>query len=306
MENKKQAVPVTLAVPTFGREEVLLDTLTQFLAQEPRPAEILVIDQTPVHEEATEKTLNDWEAQGLVRWIRRSEPSQPGALNDALRLATQPVVLFIDDDIRIEAGYVEAHWRPYENPEVWAVAGQVLQPGQQPQAAPARPRHAGFLKDVGFPFFSKEACWIENGMSGNLSVRRDKAIEVGGFDEHFLPPVSYRFDNEFCKRLCRAGGRIRYEPKARIYHLAAPRGGTRSKGSHLTSASSIHGQGDYYFALCQPFSLQVLAYVLRRPLREVATRFHLRHPWFIPVKLVGELRALGCALRLRCKPPRTL
>jgi hypothetical protein len=47
-------------------------------------------------------------------------------------------------------------------------------------------------------------------------------------------------------------------------------------------------------------------YLLRRPLREVRTRFHLRHPWWIPVKLLGELRALVQALSLSRRPPLLL
>jgi GT2 family glycosyltransferase len=120
-------------------------------------------------------------------------------------------------------------------------------------------------------------------MSGNMCLRREAALTLGGFDENFLPPVSYRFDSDFCKRLIRAGGKIRFEPSARIYHLRAARGGTRSVGCHLTSASPVHGVGDYYFAFRQGFNLATLGYVLRRPLREVRTRFHLRRPWWIPV-----------------------
>ena len=43
-----------------------------------------------------------------------------------------------------------------------------------------------------------------------------------------------------------------------------------------------------------------------RPFREVRTRFHLRHPWFVPVKLLGEMRALLLALRLWRQGPRLL
>jgi len=290
---------LSLIIPTLGREEVLIDTLKQFLKQEPVPSEIFIIDQTLEHTVETEQQLRDWNEAGVICWIRKKEASQPFALNDGLRLATQEVVLFVDDDIRIEAGFVKAHLDAYSEDSVWAVAGQVLQPNQNPIDAEnyVYPKR-GMLKDVGFPFHSKKACFVENGMSGNLSVRRELAIQIGGFDENFIPPVSYRFDNEFCKRLIRAGGKIYFEPKARIYHLAAPRGGTRSKGSHLTSASPIHGQGDYYFALKQPFSCEVLGYLLKRPFREVRTRFHLKHPWYIPFKLVGELRAFLLALRL--------
>jgi hypothetical protein len=61
--------------------------------------------------------------------------------------------------------------------------------------------------------------------------------------------------------------------------------------------------GDCYYALRCGGGLQACWYLLRRPLREVRTRFHLRHPWWIPVKLVGELRALAQALSLHRLPP---
>ena len=68
----------------------------------------------------------------------------------------------------------------------------------------------------------------------------------------------------------------------------------------------MHGQGDYYFALRQGLCWATLAYIMRRPWREVRTRFHLRHPWFVPVKLLGEMRALLLALRLWRQGPRLL
>ena len=46
--------------------------------------------------------------------------------------------------------------------------------------------------------------------------------------------------------------------------------------------------------------------LFRRPFREVRTKFHLTHPWFIPVKFIGELRALGAAWRLYRRGPRLL
>jgi hypothetical protein len=45
--------------------------------------------------------------------------------------------------------------------------------------------------------------------------------------------------------------------------------------------------------------LSKLTYILRCPFREVCTKFHLSHPWYIPVKFVGELRAFWRAGRLR-------
>jgi hypothetical protein len=39
-------------------------------------------------------------------------------------------------------------------------------------------------------------------------------------------------------------------------------------------------------------------YTLRRLRANVLTRFHARHPWAIPPKLIGELRGLLLARRL--------
>jgi hypothetical protein len=39
--------------------------------------------------------------------------------------------------------------------------------------------------------------------------------------------------------------------------------------------------------------------VARRLRNNIATRFHLRHPWTIPAKIVGELRGLVRAFRER-------
>jgi len=128
--------------------------------------------------------------------------------------------------------------------------------------------------------------------------------DAGGFDENFVGHVAYRFDAEFCKRLCRSGGKIWFDPDARIYHLRASRGGTRTAGTHLTSPSPHHGVGDYYFACRQGLSWQTLCYILKRPFREVCTRFHAKRPWWIPVKLVGELLALAWALALLVSGPK--
>jgi len=277
-----------------------------FLLQDPPAADILVLDQTVAHEQKTDDRLGEWDRSGRIRWLRLPEPSQPAALNVALRHSTQPFVLFLDDDIRIDQGFVRAHYEAFGAEEIWAVAGQVLQPGEEEDEQYVHSPTSGPFADCEFLFRSNKKVFVENGMSGNLCVRRARALEIGGFDENFTPPVAYRFDNEFCKRLSRAGGKIVFGPKARIHHLRAQRGGTRTNSNHLKSMSPEHGVGDYYFALRCARGLDRWRYVFRRPLREVLTRFHLKHPWWIPVKLIGEMRALLWACRLVRQGPRLM
>ncbi len=300
------ALPLSVIIPTYGRGEVMVDTVEQLLSQRPPVAEVIVVDQTRSHDPETLARMDRLQRAGAIRWLRRAEPSQPGALNLGLSCATQPYVLFLDDDIRVGAGFAAAHLAAFVDDSIWAVAGQVLQPGESPDDSWVHRPEVGPFADSAFRFRSARPTLVCNGMSGNLSVRTGRARAIGGFDENFLPPVSYRFDEDFCKRLVAAGGLIRFEPRASIDHLRAPSGGTRSLGSHLTSASPMHGIGDYYFALKRGISWGTARYILRRPFREVMTRFHASHPWWIPVKFLGELRALAGAIRVWRQGPRYL
>lgn len=297
-------------IPSYGREQVLVDTIT---ALEPQrralgcSSELLVIDQSPSHEPPIERALQLLQQAGRLRWLRLSRPHLTRAMNTGLLLARGELVLFLDDDIAPAPDLLLGHLRAHQRfDRAWAVVGQILQPGQRPLPLPPGPPRPVLWRDLDFPFNSSLGAWIENAMAGNLSLKRKRALDVGGFDERFPPPVAFRFETEFAKRLIAAGGAIRFAPEASLHHLRAPAGGTRSAGSHLTSASGHHGVGDCYYALRCGRGLQRSWYLIRRPLREVRTRFHLRHPWWIPVKLLGELRAFNQALRLSRHTPLLL
>lgn len=281
-----------MVIPTYQREQVLVDTIKCLLRQRVRPAEILIVDQTPRHEASVQENLSSWHQRGEINWIRQQKPSIPIAMNTGLKAATQAIVLFLDDDIRADQDLVAAHLEAYgKYPEASAIVGQVLQPGESSANVNIDCSRSGLCADLNFPFFSNKSDWVSNVMAGNLSVRRDAALKVGGFDENFSG-VAYRFETDFARRLIGARGKIRYYPAAAIDHLRLSSGGTRSHGSHLTSASPRHGTGDYYFAFLHGHGMERWSYSLSRFFREVRTRFHLRHPWWIPVKLLGEFRAL--------------
>ncbi len=280
------------------REQVLLDTIGIVLDQAPSPAEFFVVDQSPVHDASVEQQLQKWHTAGKIQWIRLSEPSIPKSMNHGLRLAKHPIVLFLDDDLTASSNLVDWHWRTYQQfPEAVAVVGQVLQPGEIARESPIKPTPPGLREDLDFPFCHSISQWVTNVIACNLSVNRNFAIEIGGFDENFSG-VAYRFETEFARRVVAKGGKVRFCPEASINHLRAQRGGTRSTGSHLTSADPKYGIGDYYYAFLHGQPREAWGYSLHRLFREVRTKFHLRHPWWIPVKLLGELRALRRGWRL--------
>lgn len=301
---------LSVVIPTYGREDVLLATIEALLsiaARTPAFVELLVIDQTAKHSARTEAKLAEWSARGAVRWIRLPEPHLTRAMNTGLLEAKGTLVLYLDDDVdpgeNLLAGHLDAFAK---NPRLSVVVGQILQPGEAPVDVEYRPRGGMLRRFRDFPFNSTRGRVIENAMAGNMTVVRSDALAVGGFDENFSPPVAARFESEFAKRLVMAGKLIWFEPSASLRHLRAPSGGTRSLGSHLTSALPCFGVGDYYFALRVGRGLERLAYVLRKPIREVRTRFHLAHPWWIPVKLIGEIRAFLLAASLARRGARLI
>jgi GT2 family glycosyltransferase len=303
-------VNLSIVIPTYRREQVLIDTIELLQPLRARLGianELLVIDQTEQHQAATEDALVNWNAAGVIRWLRLPTPHLTGAMNTGLKEARGDIVLYLDDDVIPATDLLDEHLRIHSmHSDAWAVVGQVLQPGQRPQPLNAKECRSGLWKHLDFPFNSIESCWIENAIACNMSLKKTLCIAAGGFDENFPPPVASRFETEFAKRLVRSGGKIRFAPSASIHHLAASSGGTRSRGSHLRSASPLYGVGDCYFALRSAKGWDLIWYLTRKPFREVRTKYHLTHPWWIPVKLIGELRALLKAWRLAQKPAALL
>jgi GT2 family glycosyltransferase len=286
---------LSVVIPTYGREEVLISTLERVISLGPR--EILVIDQTPNHAELTGLRLGEWARSGTILWCRLPAPSIPHAMNQGLLQALSDIVLFLDDDVEPSDSLLAAHEAAHrDHPEAWAVVGQVLQPGESPQR---------LLEGAMFSFYSDSPCYVQTAMAGNMSVRRDRALAVGGFDENFLG-AAYMFEAEFADRVVRGGGRIFFEPSASLRHLRAPRGGTRSQGSHLRTISAAHSSGAYYHMFLTCGIPGAAARVLKRLVSSVSTRHHLRHPWWIPITMIAEFRGLLQALCLFNKGPRLL
>jgi len=284
---------ITVVIPTYNRGAIVVETLRRLFALTPPADAIIVVDQSP---EANPE-LARWQSEGMIRHLRLDAPSIPHAMNVALQEASTPLVLFLDDDIEPSPTLIAAHAESHRDHGATAVVGQILQPGEVPTRVDQP------VDDLEFRFHSDRGRFLTNVMAGNLSVDRERALAIGGFDENFIG-AAYRFETEFAIRLAAAGGTIWFEPRASIHHLKLATGGLRSFGDHRSTASPVHSAGDYYFAILHRPPLW--RYALTRIRRNVATRYHLRHPWAIPTKLVGEWRGLLLARRLARRGPRLL
>jgi glycosyltransferase involved in cell wall biosynthesis len=284
-------VRLTVAIATYGREQVMINTLAALLGLKGESWELLLVDQTAGHEPAVEDQLQFWEAQRKVRRICLAQPTIPRAMNCALQAARGSHVLFLDDDISPDAELLVAHQAAVARHPDALIAGRVLQPWHGGQADPI---------GSAFRFNSLEPQQALEFMGCNVCIPRLQAIGLGGFDQNFIR-VAYRFEAEFAYRWRRAGFGIEYEPAALIHHLKAPKGGTRMYGKHPTTLQPSHAVGRYYELLRTrplPAALGAAAVAL---VRSVCSRFHLQHPWWIPLTAQAELRGLAWALALHAR-----
>jgi GT2 family glycosyltransferase len=289
--------PITIVIPTYGRDKILIDTLVLLQQLDPGPEIILVVDQTEKHDRATEESLAAFESKGSIRRVRLARPSITHAMNIGLSEAPHEVVLFLDDDVIPDRSLIKAHMHAQAIEGCNLVAGQVLQPGEE-----AIPGHVELKR---FRFNSGRRQHVKGFIGCNFSVKRNLAIKLGGFDENFVK-VAYRFETEFSDRALAAGEKIVFEPAASIRHLKTARGGTRTYGEHLTTVRPDHSVGAYYYLLRSGLVKHRLARIAIRPLRAISTRHHLRRPWWIPVTLIAEMLGLCWAVFLYLKGPRLL
>jgi GT2 family glycosyltransferase len=296
-EGASQIPLISIIIPTYQRERVLIDTIAHLLDLELAAPELLIVDQTAEHEPDTQRALAELVSTDKIRWIRLSHPSITHAMNVGLEQAGNDIVLFIDDDIIPGGDLISAHASAHAIQGCNIVAGQVLQPGEEPVSE--EPAGAAFR------FCSSRPGYITELMGGNFSIKRNLALELGGFDENFVQ-VAYRFEAEFAARALAAGEKIWFEPEASIRHLKAGSGGTRSYGDHLKTIRPSHSVGAYYYLFRSKETPNRLLKVFARPIRAIRTRHHLSHPWWILPTLLAEAAGFLWAVALVFRGPRLI
>ncbi|MEM6424653.1 MAG: glycosyltransferase family A protein, partial [Cyanobacteria bacterium P01_D01_bin.128] len=119
--------PISVIVPTYGREEVLQATIESTLAQDYPAYEVIVVDQTRQHQPDVQAYLDQSAQDGKIRLYKVDWASLPGARNYGVARSQGEIILFIDDDVELPEGFLYAHARNYEaRSDIGAVAGRVF------------------------------------------------------------------------------------------------------------------------------------------------------------------------------------
>lgn len=224
---------VAVAIPSCQRPGPLIATVQALAELQHPPEEILVVEQSP--DEVFVSICDALREIGRVpvRILRQETPNLPQARNRALQEAKAGIVLFVDDDVALRSELVTLHARHYQDPQVAVVGGRVIEDPDPITNYRRRPGGTFSITGRGLRNFgdvrTADADWV---MGCNLSVRRETALECGGFDARFLETAVLE-DSDFCYRVRRHGYRVVFDGEAALHHLREPAGGCREqKRSH--------------------------------------------------------------------------
>ncbi len=147
--------------------------------------------------------------------------------NRAIAQASGEILVFLDDDLVVAPGYLEAVEQFFDtHREFAAMKGRILaaeDPGKK--VGPM-----GVYLDLPISDHGEEVVEVRGVLGANMAFRADAIKQVGPFDERLGPGAGgHEEETEMSQRLRRAGFRIGYAPKALVYHEVDPSRANRER-----------------------------------------------------------------------------
>ncbi|MEX1011872.1 MAG: glycosyltransferase family 2 protein [Balneolaceae bacterium] len=226
---------VSVIIVTWNALEHLQTFLPSVAATEYDNLEVLIADNAST--------------DGSAEWVRENFPTfnvvtlmrnfgYCGGNNRAADHANGEILLFLNNDVRVEPGWLEPIIREFEDPNVAAVQPKILshtEPGHFEYAGAA----GGYLDRMGYPFCrgrifdhverdtgqydDRRPIFWASGAA--LAIRKTCFMEAGRFDDTF---EFHMEEIDLCWRLWNRGQKVIYTPESRVFHLG---GGSLPSGS---------------------------------------------------------------------------
>lgn len=227
---------LTVLICTHNRAALLAKTLASLdAADRPRDWDVDVLVAANACSDATHALLDGHPGQALkgrqlpLAWFAEPEPGKSHALNSALPRVQSDIVAFVDDDHRVDPGYLVAVCRAAEaHPEAALFCGRILpdwdgsEPSWVHDSGPYRiyplPVPRFDQGDVSRELTPEQA--VPGG--GNLFLRTPWLARVGSFDITMGPTghdLGGSEDLDWVLRALRLGARLRYAPEAVQHHF---------------------------------------------------------------------------------------
>ncbi|MBL7843318.1 MAG: glycosyltransferase family 2 protein [Cyclobacteriaceae bacterium] len=222
-EKKRDIDKFTAIIPTINRYDYLDKAIQSLLDAEFPPAEIIVVDQTPVANRI-EGYYNPFLSHDHISVIYLDVAGQSISRNTGIDRAKYEWIYLFDDDSICWKDCLREHKYLIEHSMADCSTGLSLSPGQTIESIQSINR------------FYRSADVLD---TGNCFIRKQVLLAVGKIDDAFNRGPGA--DDDLGKRLFLAGYSIILNPKAIRLHYKASVGGLRQHGAWWRNKSSLFG-----------------------------------------------------------------
>lgn len=233
---------VSIVIPTYKRKKSLLrlmDSLGSLSV-----LEVIVVEQSENNKKVFEQKAKKLQLPFIYYFLPK--PSTTGAMNEGVRLAKGKHVLFLDDDVVVRKGILEAHVNNFKDSEVAATVGRSITLGQRIEKNKKDTGRITWLGDFTDGFSSEIHQEVDTVIGCNTCWRKDVYQALGGADEQFTGNA-LRLESDLSLRAKNEGYKIIFEPRAVVEHHRAETGGARKTEGRLQWYFDFFSNEVYFF-----------------------------------------------------------
>jgi GT2 family glycosyltransferase len=231
-------VTVDVVIPTWNGRDLLLDCL-EHIERDPYPHRTIVVDDA-----STDDTVAVVRARhpAVELVVREVNGGFVRAANEGLAHATAEIVVLLNNDANVEAGFLERIVEPFEDARVGTVAGVLVDPASGLIDAAGVEVDGGlagysFLHGEPLSRLAQPPPGLVGACGGAAAYRHTALAQAGLLDERLK---AYNEDVELALRIRAAGWDCVLAPGARAMHIGSATYGRRSVGQ-VASASFSRG-----------------------------------------------------------------
>lgn len=262
---------VNVIILNYNGENFLLSCIPSIIEAGKRSVHNVRI--TVIDNESTDDSVNILKGFSSEITLIKKDNRVFCSYNDVVREQSEEIAILLNNDIRVESDFIDPMVEVLKNNEqAFMVAPKCYDFGGVNAEGG---RSKGFIKYGWFGAMARYPKWEEDldkpgytFQTGFGAVRRDMFVELGGYDDIYLP--GRLEDADICFRAWKLGWKCYYEPKSVVYHMGGASFGKKFGKKGISAIDSRNSALFFWKNISSPL-------------------YWIKHILFIPVRIAWWL-----------------